>query len=232
MMCGRYALFHADDFLTALYRLAHTAPVPRRFNIAPGSQAPFVRAVGDERELALGRWGLLPFWAKDDKLSYRTFNARGETAASKPSFRAAFRARPALVPADAYYEWTREDGAKQPHAIHRMDKQPLTFAGMWDRWKAPDGQQVDSFTILTRPADPTIAHLHDRMPVMLQDDLWEAWLDAELTPEKRTDLLMQAPMPPLGSYRVDPKMNNARYESPDCLRSIEEGKGPGGVAPT
>ena len=163
-----------------------------RYNVAPGQDVAVVRASESGRGLAMLRWGLLPAWAKDPTIAWKLINARSETAAEKPSFRSAFRDRRCLIPADGFYEWERRDGAKQPWLFALRDDAPFAFAGLWERWRIPEGaaltgslavrspgETVETCTILTTAANDTVTPVHGRMPVILPDNAWDPWLAGE-----------------------------------------------------
>jgi putative SOS response-associated peptidase YedK len=181
------------------------------------------------RGIALLRWGLVPYWAKDLKIGAKMINARAETVATLPAFREAYRARRCLIPADGFYEWkvdASDKKAKQPYRVVLGDPahpRPFAFAGLWERWRdrsqPKDAPPIESFTIVTTEAAPAIAHIHDRMPVMLRrrEDL-EAWLDAANNPpEKVAPLLAPYAGGDLAAIAVSAKVNNAKYDEPDCI---------------
>lgn len=185
-MCGRYASSARVDELVEVFGIAEVLPeVPGpSWNVAPTD---VVRAVvdrpGPTRSLVPMRWGLVPSWADSPSGGARLINARGETAADKPSFRSAYRRRRCLLPADGYYEWQRLDSRKQPWFVHRTDGRPLAMAGLWEVWfdrrlpkDDPAGRLV-TCTILTTSATDELGHVHDRMPMTVRDDVWDAWLD-------------------------------------------------------
>ena len=160
-----------------------------RCNAAPGQDIAVVRAAAGGRWLAMLRWGLIPAWAKDPAIGNRLINARSETAAEKPSFRAAFGHRRCLIPADGFYEWQRRGRVRQPRLFGLRDGAPFAFAGLWERWTVPEGAAlresrakrepgdvVETCTILTTAANRVVAPVHGRMPVILARDAYEAWL--------------------------------------------------------
>lgn len=164
------------------------------------------------------KWGLIPSWAKDASIGTRLINARGETLADKPAFRNAYRHRHCLVPADAFYEWKPVAGRKQPYCIRLRDEGPFGMAGLWERWKAPDGQVVESFTIVTVEANSLIAELHDHMPLILAPGDYDAWLAAETN---RAALPGAVPAQDMVAYPVSPLVSNARNDVPACLNPID-----------
>ena len=220
-MCGRYALTVAPEVLSALFSLEGVMELPERFNLAPSQEASVVVSAenGVDRALAPMRWGLVPSWAKDSKIGYRTINARSETAAEKPSFRSAFRRRRCLVPASWFYEWRREGGEKVPYRIRRRDGRPMAFAGLWERWKgsATEGPRT-TFTVLTTGANEDVADLHDRMPCLLEPPDFDRWLRTEVDDLAAAQaLLAPAPAGLLELDRVSSRLNNVRNEGPDLM---------------
>ncbi len=153
-----------------------------RYNIPPGTHVPIIRQLGEQRIVNAAFWGLIPSWSKDRKIAYRTINARSETVAEKPSFRAAYKRRRCMIPATGYYEWQkRDDNTKQPYWIGRKDKQPFAMAGLYEDWADTEtGELIESCTIITKEADQEIRPIHDRMPVILPDDDYDPWLACEL----------------------------------------------------
>lgn len=222
-MCGRYVRkttrrqiaewFGADD--------AHVPQFVESYNVAPQSFQPVVRvnrATG-QREIALMRWGLVPYWAKDVQIGYSTINAKAETITTAPAFREAIQRRRCLVPADAFYEWQQLGGkAKQSFAIAMKDGAPYAFAGVWERWKDNKTQQyLETFAIITTDANPLLEPLHDRMPVIIEPGDYERWLmseDPELLP---LDLLRPYPAEQMVAWKVDSRVGNAKNDDPHLM---------------
>jgi len=181
-MCGRYDLNQSPQMLMLYF---HLSSVPAAFNkadIRPTDQAPIIRIQKGQRLAMLARWGLIPSWAKDEKIAQHTFNARAETLAEKPSFRAAFKRRRCLVPVSAFFEWRVIPGEKKKQKLRfvSVDGNPLALAGLWEHWTAPDsGEVVASYTVITTAANGLMAPIHDRMPVILAAKDWAAWLDPD-----------------------------------------------------
>ena len=206
-----------------------------RYNVAPGQDVAVVRSAdpgsrsraGSGRGLAMLRWGLIPAWARDPAIAWKLINARSETAAEKPSFRAAFRSRRCLIPADGFYEWQRRDGIKQPWLFGLRDGAPFAFAGLWEQWRIPEGaaltgslaerspgDAVETCTILTTAANETVAPVHGRMPVILPPDAWDPWLageDAALAPY---------PADGMTAHPVSTLVNKAANEDPRCVEPV------------
>ncbi|MGI8588591.1 MAG: SOS response-associated peptidase [Chloroflexia bacterium] len=202
-MCGRYEMVAGSEQLTARFDLAFApAAMPPRSNIAPGQDNPVI-VVQSPRRLVAMRWGLVPAWAPDPDAGIRPINARVETVATKPAFRAAFRSTRCLVPATGYYEWPPAvPGArKQPVRLslaegHNGERPLFAFAGLYSSWCGPDGRILDTYTILTTSALPTLAALHERMPVILATDAEAAWLDPTFTDPAGLLALLNAGSPP------------------------------------
>jgi putative SOS response-associated peptidase YedK len=220
-MCGRYALTAEPDVLAALFALKVLQEYDVRYNLAPSQEAPVVvQSAGDsERKVEAMRWGLIPSWSKDPKIAYRTINARSETAAIKPSFRAAFKRRRCLVPASWFYEWKRDGKEKIPFRIRRADEQPLAFAGLWEQWKGNDSEGPrTTFTVLTTEANEDLDGLHDRMPCLIEENDFDRWLTPEIIDDAATArLLAPAPKGTLVTDRVSTQVNNVRNEGPQLL---------------
>ena len=217
-MCGRYALTSPPAVIAERFGLAWTPDVPPHYNIAPTQTIPVVRDTGQGRELAWLKWGLIPSWAKDASIGTRLINARGETLGDKPAFRNAYRHRHCLVPADAFYEWKAVGGRKQPYCIRMRDQPVFGMAALWERWKGPDGQVVESCAIVTVDANSLIAELHDRMPLILAPGDYAAWLAAET---KEAALPGAVPAQDMVAYPVSPLVSNARNDGPACLTPID-----------
>jgi len=223
-MCGRYSITTAPEAMRRLFGFENTAPeLQPRYNAAPTDKLPVVRLDRDgRRELAVLRWGLIPFWAKDEKIGYKSINARAESVATAPAFREAFRHRRCLVPVNGFYEWKkRPDGGKQPYYVGMRDGSPFALAGLWERWKK-GAERIESFTIITGEPNSLTAALHDRMPVILEPDHWDAWLTAKDT---AAPLAMLQPFPAqlMAAYPVSPKVGNVKNDTPDLVHPLAAG---------
>lgn len=220
-MCGRFTLRTPTPVLMETFRLSAGIDLEPRYNVAPTQDVAVVRHDPRGRhELSLLRWGLIPFWAKDPSIGNRLINARSETVAEKPSFRNAFKSRRCLIPADGYYEWHTEGKKKQPYWIRMADERPFAMAGLWERWKDRSGAQppIESCTILTTDANQLTCDIHDRMPVILQSAHWDMWMDNEFHDTKWLgELLKPYPSDEMKMDPVNPFVNNARHEGPECI---------------
>ncbi|TDQ54692.1 SOS response-associated peptidase [Actinorugispora endophytica] len=284
-MCGRYALARGRNEIQLAFGLPgveEASPVngaPRAwppleelapdYNISPGRRAYAVlgRAPGETgartagpRHLATLRWGLVPSWAKDANVGYRMINARAETVAEKPAFRAAFARRRCLLPADAYYEWqllpsalpgTAEPGTspatdpdhksrkakarKRPFAVRYREEAPLALAGVFERWRDPERPEEDpaawlwSFAVITTEAAPELAHIHERMPVVVGERDWGTWLDPEAGPADLHSVMDSTPVAEFDVYEVSPAVNTVRNNGPELLvpSATDPGADPG-----
>lgn len=172
-----------------------------------------------QREIALLRWGLVPFWAKDEKISYSTFNARGEEVATKPAFKEAFKARRCLVLADGFYEWKKIDAkTKQPYRFTLGNGGPFAFAGLWERWtRGPE--PIESFTIITTAANELVAEIHYRMPVILDPSDYDTWLRAK-DPAEAQSLLKPFPADRMKAYPVSSRVGNVKNNDPQLIDAV------------
>ena len=178
-MCGRYRLSRRKHLIQEYFETAEEVDWEPRYNIAPSQNVGIIRQdrVQPERRFSLARWGLIPHWAKDPSIGYKLINARSETVASKPSFRESFESRRCLIPANKFFEWSRTERAKQPFHFGMGDDSLFAFVGLWDRWRDPSGQVVESCSILTTTPNALLADVHDRMPVILSPEHYDWWLD-------------------------------------------------------
>jgi putative SOS response-associated peptidase YedK len=218
-MCGRFTLRSSPQAVAEAFALPDVPELFPRFNIAPGEPVAVVRqpAVSKSRELAFLRWSLIPAWADDPSIGERLANARSETAATKPSFRRAFRSRRCLVVADGFYEWQKVNGRKQPYFVGLQSDRPFGLAGLWERWEK-GSELVESCTILTTEANELMHPIHDRMPVILGPKDFDRWLDPDQKdPAKVQGLLRPYPAEAMLAYPVSRLVNDPKHEDPRCL---------------
>jgi putative SOS response-associated peptidase YedK len=222
-MCGRYALTRNAEVLVRLFGLRATPQSEPRYNIAPTQDALVVRVGKDgERKAEPLHWGLVPFWADDPSIGNRMINARAESAADKPAYRAAFRKRRCLVPADAFYEWKKLGKGKQPYAIRRNDDQPMALAGLWEYWQGKEGEELRSFTILTTDPNELVKPLHNRMPVVIDPKDFDLWLDPQVDdPKKLKPLIRPADASRMEAYPVSRRVNSPGNDDARCLEPVE-----------
>ena len=216
-MCGRFTLVSPFVAVAERFRAAAPAGLRPRYNIAPGQDILCVVADG-ARRIEPMRWGLIPFWAKDPSIGNRLINARAETLAVKPSFRGAFAKRRCLIAADGFYEWRQAGRRKVPVYVFLKSREPFGFAGLYEVWKAPDGREIRTCTIVTTGANDLVRPIHDRMPVIVPETLEDRWLDpAEKDRGLLESVLMPYPAEAMEAYEVTPAVNNAAHDGPDCI---------------
>jgi putative SOS response-associated peptidase YedK len=223
-MCGRFTLKTTPEVLKDQFKLKNAFKVKPRYNIAPSQQVAGVRMNGEEgdREGVLFRWGLIPAWAKDPAIGMKLINARAETVAEKPSFRGPFRHRRCLVLVDGYYEWQKVGRTKQPYLIRFGDERPFAFGGLWDRWTDPECSKIETCTLMTTEPNELMKPIHNRMPVIIQPQDYEMWLDPEVQkPEQVQHLLRPYPAKEMVAYPVSLRVNNPRNDDSDCLEPVE-----------
>ena len=221
-MCGRYDNLIAREAYRLLFR-AERVPqsnFPPRYNIAPTDQIPIVRVDprDGERELAMVRWGLVPWWSKEmPKVPH--INARAESVHRTPLFREAFAKRRALIPATGFYEWEKRADGKQPWRFRREDLEPFAFAGLWEFCRI-GGADILSAAIIVGEPNPLAAAIHDRMPVILDPDDYDTWLDAETPVDDLRALLKPYPAERMQSYAVSRAVNSVKNDTPECIEPI------------
>lgn len=220
-MCGRFYLDVQADELMSEFGLESAPALPPRFNIAPSQQVAAVLEDKQGRRLQMLHWGLIPFWAKDAKIGYHTINARAETVESKPAFRAAFKYRRCLIPASGFFEWKAEADGKQPYCI-RPKREPLfAFAGLYEHWEGEGGKLIDSCSIIVTEANQAVKPVHERMPVILSQENYSAWLDPDnQVPRLLKPLLQPSPDEIISLYPVSKRVNNPRNDDPECIASL------------
>ncbi|MEH2265606.1 SOS response-associated peptidase [Nostoc sp.] len=224
-MCGRFTLNQSAEALAQVFRVDPVLDLAADFNIAPTRMVATVlrNPESEKREFKQLYWGLIPSWAKDAGMGAKLINARAETVAEKPAFRSAFKHRRCLVLADGFYEWQRQQGKKQPFYFRLQDRQPFAFAGLWERWRSPANEEVISCTILTTAANELLQPIHERMPVILEPQDYDLWLDSQVqTPQTLQELLRPYPAPAMTAYPVSTLVNNSRHHSPECIIPLSE----------
>lgn len=219
-MCGRYTLTSTPEALQTVFDWVEIPNnITPRYNIAP-SQPVAVISNADSQNLDFYTWGLIPSWAKDPKMGSRMINARAETLAEKPSFRAAYKRRRCLILADGFYEWVKQSGDKRkiPHYIQLESKEPFAFAGLWENWQSPDGSEIKSCTIITTEPNEMVAKLHNRMPVILPIESYDIWLSEEEKTRQELDPLLQSyPAEVMMHYPISTLVNSPANDVPDVL---------------
>jgi putative SOS response-associated peptidase YedK len=217
-MCGRYTVTSAPEAIRALFRYEEQPDFPPRYNIAPTQPIAIVRLIDGKRQLALVRWGLLPSWVKDPRNFALLVNARGESVCEKPAYRAAMKRRRCLIPADGFYEWKSLGGRKQPYFVRAKSGEPLAFAGLWETWTGPNGEELETAAIVTTRANRTLEPIHDRMPVVVAPDAFDLWLDGANVDAKTAEVLIQpAPDDLLEAYEVSTAVNRNANDNPKLI---------------
>jgi putative SOS response-associated peptidase YedK len=224
-MCGRSSLTKTEKELEERFRatfysedLERYNPLPN-FNVAPTQLHPVI-TLQEPSIIHLYRWGLIPFWAKDIKIGSKMINARIESIAEKPAFRQAFEKRRCIVPFDGYYEWMKTPGGKIPYRIRVTNTEIFTVAGLYEFWRGPDGNSINSFTLITKEADPKIAHLHDRMPLILLPEQEKLWLDATVPTKDVMNALEPVPGDYITWYRVSDRVNKVTENDAGLIQPV------------
>jgi putative SOS response-associated peptidase YedK len=224
-MCGRYRLPRrkqlVDEYFGSTSGEKEWNP---RYNVAPTQTVPVIRQNPKEpvRELSLMRWGLVPSWAKDSSVAAMMINARSETASTKPAFRDALKSRRCLIPADAFYEWQKTGKAKQPYCFEVDEGELFAFAGIWDRWKDPSGNALETCSILTTSPNAVTSPVHDRMPVILDPDSYDLWLDPGMKDVSAvSELLKPCDARLMRCYTISTRINYVANDDEECSAPVE-----------
>jgi putative SOS response-associated peptidase YedK len=220
-MCGRYTLTSAPEAIRALFRYAEQPNFPPRYNIAPTQPIAIVRYVDGKRQFALVRWGLLPSWVKDPKAFSLVINARGEGVLDKPAFRAAMKRRRCLIPADGFYEWQKAGERKRPFFVHAKDGKPLAFAGLWESWQGPNGEEMETAAIVTTRANKTLSPIHERMPVIVPPEAFDLWLDAaNVDAETAAALIVPSGEDLIESHEISTAVNRVANDNAALIEKV------------
>jgi putative SOS response-associated peptidase YedK len=223
-MCGRFRLTRSQRQLEEHFEAEGEVEVSPRYHIAPSQPVVVIRQDAREavRKLSNMRWGLIPSWAKDPGAGYKTINARSETVATTASFREPFKSQRCLVPADGFYEWKRDGKTKQPYGFEVNDGELFAFAGLWDRWTNPQGEMVESCTILTTTPNALLAEIHDRMPVILSPDNYDLWLDRGFREVASvSEMVKPYDAALMRRYPVSTRVNQVENDDADCAKPVE-----------
>lgn len=223
-MCGRYRLSHRKQLVEEFFDSAGEDDWVPRYNIAPTQPVPIIRQNPKEpcRELSLVRWGLIPWWAKDSSGAAAMINARSETAATKPAFRDALKLRRCLIPADGFYEWKKNGKEKQPYCFEVNEGQLFAFAGIWETWKDISRKTIETCSILTTTPNAVTSTVHDRMPVILESDSYDIWLDPGMTKvDVVIDMLKPFDARLMRSFPVSNRVNHAANDDAECSTPIK-----------
>jgi putative SOS response-associated peptidase YedK len=220
-MCGRYAITTAPEAIRSLFRYQDQPNFPPRYNIAPTQPIPIVRVEEGQRRFALVRWGLIPSWVKDPRTFSLLINARGESLLNKPAFRSAMRYRRCLIPADGFYEWRQEGPRKQPYYVHLRAGGLMAFAGLWENWTGPNGEEMETAAVVTTLANRTLQSIHERMPVIISPEAFHIWLDCRsVDAETAAALIAPAPDDLLQVYEVSTAVNRTANDSSALIEPL------------
>lgn len=223
-MCGRYALISSPELIRRLLAYLDQPNFPLRYNIAPTQPVAIVRLAEGQRRFALVRWGLLPSWVKDPRTFSLVINARAETLNDKPAFRNAMKRRRCLIPADGFYEWKAEGDRKRPCFVRMKDGGPFAFAGLWETWIGPNGEEMDSAVIVTVPANSLLRPVHDRMPAILEPAEHVPWLDSDHVDQKTAAMLLKPAREGLLEFHeVSTAVNRTANDGPDLIAPFSAG---------
>ena len=221
-MCGRYVITSSPAAIRALFGYPEQPNFPPRYNVAPTQPIAIVRLHDGKRQFVLMRWGLIPSWVKDPKTFSLLINARGESVIDKPAFRAAMRRRRCLIAADGFYEWQDVGGRKRPYFV-RLKKSggPFAFAGLWETWTGPNGEEMDTAAIVTTNANRTLSAIHGRMPVILPPEAFDLWLDcANVDAKTAAALLVPARDDLLEAYEISPAVNRVANDEARLIEPL------------
>ena len=220
-MCGRFALATIENLFTRFAVVEQEVEFRPHYNIAPTQHVPVIVS-GGSNHIELMRWGLIPHWAKDEKIGHKLINARSETVPTKPMFKYLLGKKRCLVPANGFYEWKKENG-KTPYYIRRVDEELFAFAGLYDHWKEPGGEVIKTFIILTTGPNETVGAIHDRMPVVLRREHEDAWVGMrELSGDTLREMFLAYPDEELEAYPISTKVNDPTNEGREIIEPVRQ----------
>ena len=227
-MCGRYNITSAPEQIRALFRYPEQPNFPPRYNVAPTQPIPIVRMTDGKRQFALVRWGLIPPWVKDPRTFTLLINARAELVNEKPAFKNAMKRRRCLIPADGFYEWKTEGGRKRPFVARpKGDSTLMAFAGLWENWIGPNGEELETAAIVTTDANAEMGAVHHRAPVIVPQDAFDFWLDcANVNEKEAAELFRPAPDGSMEVYEISTAVNRVANDAPQLLERYDSGAEP------
>lgn len=220
-MCGRFALGSTPEKLAHHFNLKRKVTIEPRYNIAPSQPVVIIREETTGNKLSEVRWGLIPHWAKDEKIGNKLINARAETVQEKPSFRDAFKSRRCLIPATGFFEWKHHGRMKQPYFIKMKNGGLFAMAGVWESWRSPDGKIIESCSIITTEANGIVGKIHDRMPVIIPAQSYGLWLSSASNGRNFLEYLKPHSPFKMTSYPVSSMVNQVKNEGEVCIRKID-----------
>jgi putative SOS response-associated peptidase YedK len=221
-MCGRFTQRKPAERVKREFQLEDIPSIEARYNIAPTQDILAIRRIEKSNEAVMFKWGLIPSWAKDESIGSKLINARSETVEEKPSFRVAFKRRRCIIPVDGFYEWQRTGGRKQPFYFHFKDDRLFGFAGLWEKWRTPEGESLETCSILTTEANEVLKPVHERMPVILHPEAYDLWLDEDVRKQDlRKELLCPYPTSEMTAYPVSVAINSSQHQGEELVKPIE-----------
>jgi putative SOS response-associated peptidase YedK len=231
-VCGRYFISTAPEAIRALFRYREQPNFPPRYNVAPTQPVPIVRMAEGHRQFALVRWGLIPAWVEDPRGFALLINARGESVNDKPAFKNAMKRRRCLFPADGFYEWKAHGSSKRPHFARPKAGGPVAFAGLWETWMGPNGEEMETAAIVTTVANAEMAEVHTRAPVIVPPGQFDLWLDCAHVDERAaTAVIAPAPDGSMEVYEISPAVNRVINDSAELLVPYSADDAPQAAAP-
>jgi putative SOS response-associated peptidase YedK len=231
-MCGRYCITSAPEAIRALFRYPEQPNFPPRYNVAPTQPVPIVRIAHGQRQFALVRWGLIPAWVKDPKDFALLINARAESVNDKPAFQNAMRRRRCLFPADGFYEWKTEGGRKRPFLARPRAGGPMAFAGLWESWTGPNGEEMETAAIVTTTANAEMEQVHHRAPVIVPPEQFGFWLDNDnVDAQAAAELFAPAPDGSMEVFEISPAVNRVANDSADLIAPADPNAVPQAAPP-
>ena len=220
-MCGRFSIAGFEGFEERFQLKIDFPDLKPNYNVAPSQDVPVILNRGSN-QCAFFKWGLIPYWTKDPSIGHKMINARAETVDEKPSFKTCLQRRRCLIVADGFYEWKKEGATKRPHRITLKSQELFGFAGLWDTWKSPTGELINSCTIITTTPNELMEPLHNRMPVILPRDVEPVWLDQGVVDSHfLKSLLGPYPVELMMAYEVSPFVNSVKNNGPECLVAVD-----------
>ncbi len=223
-MCGRYNIATAPEQVRALFRYPEQPNFPPRYNVAPTQPIPIVRMADGGRHFALVRWGLIPPWVKDPRTFSLLINARAESVNEKPAFKNAMKRRRCLIPADGFYEWKSEGGRKRPFVARPKGEGLMAFAGLWETWIGPNGEEMETAAIITTEANKEMGAVHHRAPVIVPPEQFDFWLDcANVSEKEAAELFRPAPDGSMEVYEISTAVNRVDNDAPQLLERYDRG---------
>ncbi|MBN1645626.1 SOS response-associated peptidase [Candidatus Woesearchaeota archaeon] len=222
-MCGRFSLVAVSQALAERFNAVLPRPIKPRYNIAPSSEVPVIMNRSEEK-FTIARWGLIPPWAQNMTVGYKMINARVETLQEKPSYKMPFKLKRCLVPADGFYEWKKTPEGRIPYRITLKSEELFAFAGLYDRWRDPEGNEVMSFTIITLPPNDLVRQIHDRMPAILRKEHEKVWLADTPARTLLDEILQPYPAELMQSFRISSMINSPSNDGPELIRPVKSGQ--------